>query len=80
MFYLVMLLNLWLISAPWAYSNLKDSYGGLNTCKDCFTYTISISVDNKTKTITTTDGAPNTPAELGKILTLINDFINKIPE
>jgi hypothetical protein len=37
-------------------------------------------VDNKTKTITTTDGAPNTPAELGKILTLINDFINKIPE
>jgi hypothetical protein len=60
--------------------NLKDSYGGLNVCKDCFTYTISISVDNKTKTITTTDGAPNTPAELGKILTLINDFINKIPQ
>jgi hypothetical protein len=60
--------------------NLKNSYGGLNVCKDCFTYTISISVDNKTKTITTTDGAPNTPAELGKILTLINDFINKIPK
>jgi hypothetical protein len=60
--------------------NLKDSYGGLNVCKDCFSYSISISVDNKTKTITTTDGATNTPAELGKILTLINDFINRIPK
>lgn len=58
--------------------DLKDSYGGFTNCKDCFTYTLTINADGKTKTITTTDGATDTPAELGKILTLINDFINKI--
>ena len=59
--------------------DLKESYGGLTNCNDCFTYTISISADNKTKTITTIDGATDTPVELQTILKLINDFINKIP-
>jgi hypothetical protein len=60
--------------------DLKDTYGGLSNCKDCFTYTITISMDNVTKTITTTERATDAPAELGKILTEINDFINKIPQ
>jgi hypothetical protein len=59
--------------------DLEDSYGGMTNCKDCFTYTITINADGKTKTISTTDGATDTPAELGKILTLINEFITKIP-
>jgi len=59
--------------------DLKDSYGGLNVCKDCFTYTISIAGEGKTKTITTTDGATDNPAELTKIIKLINDFIIKPP-
>ena len=59
--------------------DLKNSYGGLTNCNDCVTYTISISGEGKTKTITTTDGATDTPAELGKIMQLINDVINKIP-
>jgi hypothetical protein len=46
--------------------DLKESYGGLSNCNDCFTYTISITVDNKTKTITTMEGAP-IPAELDTI-------------
>jgi len=56
--------------------DLKDSYGGLTNCNDCFTYTLTINADGKTKTISTTDGATDTPAELGLILKLINDFIN----
>jgi hypothetical protein len=59
--------------------DLKDSYGGFTNCKDCFTYTLTINADGKTKTITTTDSATDIPAELGKILTLINEFITKIP-
>jgi hypothetical protein len=59
--------------------DLKDSYGGLTNCNDCFTYTISITGEGKTKTITTTDGATDTPVELETILKLINDFINKVP-
>jgi hypothetical protein len=36
-------------------------------------------VDNQSKTITTTDGATDAPAALGKILTLINSFIVNVP-
>jgi hypothetical protein len=57
-------------------NDMKDSYGGLSNCKDCFTYTITINSNNNTKTITTTDGATDAPAELGKILSLISDLVN----
>ena len=59
--------------------DLKDSYGGLTNCNDCFTYTITINADGKTKTISTTEGAADIPVELGSILTLLNEFISNIP-
>ena len=58
---------------------LDDSYGKFTTCNDCFTYTISINMDNQSKTITTTDGATDAPAALGKILSLVNSFIAGVP-
>jgi hypothetical protein len=60
--------------------DLKDSYGTLTNCNDCFTYTITINADGKTKTVSTTEGATDTPAELGSILTLLNNFIKNIPQ
>jgi hypothetical protein len=60
--------------------DLKDSYGTLTNCNDCFTYTITINADGKTKTISTTEGATDTPAELGSILTLLNNFMKNIPQ
>jgi hypothetical protein len=57
--------------------DMKDSYGQFSQCNDCFTYTLTVSSGGKVKTITTKEGAKDTPPELVQILAKINALVIK---
>jgi hypothetical protein len=54
---------------------MKDSYGLPSQCKDCFTYTVTVSSGDKVKSITTIDNASDAPPELGQVLEKINTLL-----
>ena len=56
---------------------MKDSYGQFSQCNDCFTYTLTVSSGGKVKTVTTKEGAKDTPPELVQILAKINGLLVK---
>jgi hypothetical protein len=56
-------------------TSIKDSYVGINTCCDRFIYEITITLDGKTKSIKTIDGAQDEPTALTQLLTTLNDLL-----
>jgi hypothetical protein len=56
---------------------MKDSYGQFSQCNDCFTYTLSVSSGGKVKSVSTKEGASDTPPELLQILAKINSLVIK---
>ena len=54
---------------------LADSYVPLDTCCDRFTYTISVSIGDKNKSVSTIDASPTQPAQLQNIIRAINDLL-----
>ena len=56
---------------------MKDTYGQFTKCNDCFTYTLTVSSGGKVKTVTTTEGAKDSPPELIQILAKINALVIK---
>jgi len=56
---------------------MKDTYGQFTKCNDCFTYTLTVSRGGKVKTVTTTEGATDTPPGLVQILAKINSLVIK---
>lgn len=55
--------------------DMKDSYGRLSQCKDCFTYELTVSSGGKVKSITTVENASDAPPELGQVLEKINTLL-----
>jgi hypothetical protein len=54
---------------------MKDSYGQLSQCNDCFTYKLTVSSGGKVKSVTTIDNASDAPPELGQVLEQINTLL-----
>lgn len=54
---------------------LADSYVPLDTCCDRFTYTITVSIGDKNKSVSTIDASPTQPAQLQNIIRAINDLL-----
>ncbi len=50
--------------------------GGLNNCKDCFSYKLTVTSNGQTNTITTYDGAKGLPDSFWAILKQVNDLVN----
>ncbi len=46
-----------------------------NSCKDCFTYTLTVSGPDKTNTISVQDGAKNVPDAFWTLIKQINELI-----
>ncbi len=57
-------------------ANLKDSYVPENTCCDRFTHALTITLDGPTQTVMTLDAAPDEPAELTNLLTVLSGLLN----
>lgn len=54
----------------------SSSIGGLNSCKDCFSYTLTVTSNGQKNTITTFDGAKGLPDSFWAILKQVNDLVN----
>jgi hypothetical protein len=54
-------------------AGLNASYIPSNTCCDRFTYTLTLSLDGQSRTVTTLDAAPDEPPALTNLLSTLND-------
>lgn len=57
-------------------TSIQDSYVGSDTCCDRFIYDLTITLDDRTKSIKTIDGAEDEPVALTHLLTTIDDLVN----
>lgn len=58
-------------------ASIKDSYLGSDTCCDRFVYELTITLDGKTKSITTIDAAEGEPVGVTQLLSAINLAVNQ---
>jgi PBP1b-binding outer membrane lipoprotein LpoB len=56
---------------------MKNIYGVLSNCKDCFTYEITIHDGDNTKTIKAIEGAQGVPAEIWQIVDKIQGLASE---
>jgi hypothetical protein len=59
---------------------MQSAYGENDQCADCFQYTISVTRDGMTKTVTTHDAASDAPPEMAQVLALIEGLVNTAPQ
>jgi glucose/arabinose dehydrogenase len=55
--------------------DMAEAYGQKDTCNDCFTYEVTVTMGGQTKTVSTHDAAKDAPAELGQILNAIMTLV-----
>jgi hypothetical protein len=55
---------------------VSSSLGSAGNCKDCFTYTLTITNHGQTNTLSAQDGSKNLPDAFWSIIQLINTIIN----
>lgn len=55
--------------------DLKDAYGVFSQCNDCFTYSLTVTSGERTKTITTKDGVTDVPQEFWTAVEKINALL-----
>ena len=58
---------------------MKDSMGSgiSNACKDCFTYTITVNIDGKTKKIITQDNTKGVPEAFWNVIKKLNNLVTE---
>ena len=54
---------------------LDGNYLPLDTCCDRFTYQVSVSMEDKSNSVTTIDAAPGVPPELWQVIDAINTLL-----
>ena len=55
--------------------DLNDTYGANDQCADCYQYSLTVTSNGRTKTVTTHDAASDAPPELAQALELIQGLL-----
>ena len=55
--------------------DLNDAYGANDQCADCYQYSLTVTSNGRTKTVTTHDAASDAPPELAQALGLIQGLL-----
>jgi len=61
-----------------AFFDIQVPDSRFSTCRDCFTYQISVSDSQRVRALTFVDGAADTPPELRQVASLIEDFLSGV--
>ncbi len=61
------------------FTSLADSYLPDNVCCDRFLYEVTVVLDGQSKTVRTIDASPNAPAELNRLVEMLNQLVSSTP-
>lgn len=57
---------------------MNSAYGQSSQCADCFYYTLTVAVGEKTKTVETVDAASDAPPELQQVLEKVSAWLSGV--